>query len=305
MVTWQGSSPRSRPSASPARRRSPQRAGTEPGDDDHGQEEALVDAGGLVDAAEAELDPGIPCAAPDPAELDRARAERRRADQRMVEAVLEEGLGGPRHQALENELFRYAVLVLRHLLADGRLVSKASRLGAPPVPASAWLDFTADDREEFAHEMVIAALPGFARVVFEERRWKPGRGASLKTYFVNACILQFARIQAQWLASRQAVRPAGLELDPDAFPAAPDPAATVIVRDEVARVLSKMQDKQLREVMVLRGAGWTEKDAAREAGLTQKAAETRLARFRRTLREDREETGPHASRRSDTTQGGR
>ena len=148
----------------------------------------------------------------DAVERERMRAERRRFDQLLVEAVLEEGIGGPRHRALEDQLIRYAVRVLRHLLANGQLVSKATRLGRPPVPADAWLDFTDDDRQEFAQDMVATALPGFTRAVFEQRRWTPDRGASLTTYFVNACILQFARLQARWLGDRQAIRPSGLGL---------------------------------------------------------------------------------------------
>lgn len=301
MVTWQGSTPRS---WSSARRSSPEPADSPDGgeDPDCGEEEALRDAGGLTDEAEAEIAPGSPVSAPDAADRERLRA-----DQILVEAVLEQGLGGPRHRALEDALIRYAVPVLETLLADGRLVSKATRLRRPPAFPDAWLYFTADDREEFAHEMVANALPGFNRVVFEERRWTPGRGASLKTYFVNACILQFARLQEKWLDYRQVIRPVGLEFDPDASASSrvPDPAGTVIVHDEVNRLLAKIPDEQLRVVVILRGAGWTAEDAARQAGLTTKAAEGRLARFRKDLKEEWASTEPRAGRRSGTTQGGR
>ena len=152
--------------------------------------------------------------------------------------------------------------------------------------------------------MVASALPGFTRAVFEQRRWTPDRRASLKTYFVNACILQFARLQGQLLDHRQAIRPTGLEIDPDAFAPVPDPANMAVLQDEVHRMLSQIADERLRKVMVLRGAGWTAEDAAREAGLTTKAAEGRLARFRKNLKDERAGTEPHANRRSDA-QGGR
>jgi DNA-directed RNA polymerase specialized sigma24 family protein len=301
MVTWQGSAPRAWPSVSSARRSPPKPSGspcTEEGD--RSDEEALRDAGDLIGQAEAEIDPGGPAAAPD----DVSR-ERLRADRLLVDAVLEQGLGGPVHRALEDELIRYAVPVLRRLLADGRLVSKATQLRRPPARPDAWLYFTDDDRQEFAHDMVANALPRFTRVVFEARRWTPWGGASLKTYFVNACILQFARLQEKWLDDQKAVRPSGLEFDPDAFAAVSDPAVTVITQDEVSRLLLKVKDEQLVKVLLLRGAGWTAEDAAQQAGLTIKAAEGRLARFRKDLKEGRAGTEPRASRRSDTTQGGR
>ena len=209
--------------------------------------EALQAADRLADQAEAELAPGDPDAALEAADRERLHAERLRADQLLVEAVLEQGLGGPRHRALEEALIRYAVPVLRHLLASGHLVDKATRLGRPPAPQDAWLDFTDDDRQDFTHEMVASALPAFTRAVFEQRHWAPGRGASLRTYFVNACILQFARLQRQWLYNRQAIRPTGLEIDPDAH-ASPDPADTVIGQDEVRRMLSQIKDERLREL---------------------------------------------------------
>jgi hypothetical protein len=232
----------------------------------------------------------------DAGEREQLRAARLHADSLMVEAVLEQGLGGTRHRALEDALITYAVPVLQYLLSNGKLVSKATRLGAPPAPADAWLDFTEDDRKEFAQEMVATALPGFTRAVFEKRRWTPDRGAALKTYFVNACILQFARLQGQWLAHRKAIRPVGLEIDPDAFAPAPDPAVTVALQDEVDRVLSRITDNQLRQVIVLRGAGWSAEDAAQQAGLTPKAAEGRLARLRKNLKDERAATEPHATR---------
>lgn len=211
---------------------------------------------------------------------------RLRADRRMVDTVLEEGLGGPRHQYLQEELIRYAVPVLRQLLSDGRLAGKATRLGRPPAPADAWQDFTEDDRREFVQEMIVNALPRFDHAVFGDRRWTSAHGASLKTYFVNACILCFARLQDRWMHDRQALRPVGLEFDPDSAPSAPDSAATVAVQDEVRRLLRGVGDRQLQEVIVLRAAGWRAEDAAGEAGLTAKAAEGRLARLRQKLKKE-------------------
>jgi DNA-directed RNA polymerase specialized sigma24 family protein/transcriptional regulator with XRE-family HTH domain len=271
----------------------PQAAELAGGDPD---EEALQATDRLADQAEAELAPGNPDVALETAEHERARAERLRADQLLVEAVLQEGLGGPRHRVLEDALVRYAVPVLQHLLASGRVADMATRLHRPPTPQDAWLDFTEDDRQEFAIEMVASALPAFTRAVFEDRRWAPGHGASLRTYFVNACILQFARLQRQWLDHRQAIRPAGLEINPDAYVSAPDPADTVIKQDEVRRMLSQIEDEQLRELLMLRGAGWPAKEAAKMVGLTPRAAEGRLARLRRRLEGELAGTEPHAAR---------
>jgi DNA-directed RNA polymerase specialized sigma24 family protein len=300
MVTWQGSVPRPWPdprrrpsmSAAPAAREQDRKAGgTSLGASDERDQADL-------DQAEAALAPAL-------AGGDHDSVARLLGDQRVVQAILDEGLHGPRHQALEDMLIRYAVPVLRKLLADGRLVSRAIRLGRPAGSLGTLAELTEADREELVRDMVADALPVFTRAVFEDRHWTGARQASLKTYFVNACILQFAQLHRQWLDQRRAVQPAGLELDVASTRPVLDPAVTVALRDEVDRLLAGITDPQLREVLVLRGAGYTAEDAARQAGLTPKAAEGRLARLRQNLKGARRGADPSGSTRQDTNAEGR
>jgi hypothetical protein len=268
---------RTRRSRSSRQGSSPASGSTPDGGQDPAEAEALRETLGLVQEAEDALAPG------DPGQEQGDAAARLRADEFVVEAVLKEGLGGSKHRVLQDELCSYAVPVLQRLLADGRLMGKAARLGRPAGGPGTWLSFTADDRKEFALDMVGDALPVFNKAVFESRRWSPGQGASLKTYFVNACIMQFARLHARWLKDRQAVRLDDLEADSGIGSPAPDPADTVALRDEVHNMLANMKDSQLRETVILRAAGFTHDDAARRAGLTPRQAEGRLARFRAGL----------------------
>ena len=141
--------------------------------------------------------------------------------------------------------------------------------------------------------MVADALPVFTEAVFGQRRWSPARGASLKTYFVNACIRQFARPYGAWLDQRRVVQAAGLDIGPGSSHEL-DPAIAVVFRDEASRLLEKIPDRQTQEVLVLRAAGWSARDAAQQAGLTEKAAENRLARIRKALKEERNDSEPPA-----------
>jgi DNA-directed RNA polymerase specialized sigma24 family protein len=251
------------------------------GERDLDASETLQDSDARVKQAEATLAPGEPRS-----EHDAAR--RLHGDQLVVEAILDQGLHGPRHRELEEALIRYAVPVLLQQLAEGQIVSKATQLGRPPGDPEAWLYFTKADREEFAYDMVADALPVFTRKVFEEKRWSPDGGASLKTYFVNACTLQFSGLFRKWQDQRRTVRPVGLEVRPGNGSHAPSPALTVELRDEAASMLGKITDRQIQEVLVLRAAGYTAEDAARRAGLTVKAAESRLGRIRKGLKAGRD-----------------
>jgi hypothetical protein len=238
--------------------------------------------------------------APRPPDSD---VDRLLADQLMVDAILGQGLGGPRHQALEAALIQYAVPVLRELLrnpASGEIIAKAARPGRPASDSAAWLDFTEAECEEFARQMVADAMPVFTKAVFVKRKWSAywtdGQPASLKTYFVNACAMQFPALHRKWLKNRRA-QPAGLELDPGEAGAVRDTSVAVDLHEEALGLLKSIHDPKIREVLVLRAVGYTAAEAAQEVGLTEKAAENRLARSRKASKEERNESEPDVDQR--------
>src|SRR5947209_19576886 len=89
-----------------------------PGSEPDGSGRAWVPAK-AVREAEAEL-------AREDEDQDGDPDSRLAVDQLLVEAVLEEGLGGLRHQALNRELLRYAVPVLKQLVAHGQVRSSCN-----------------------------------------------------------------------------------------------------------------------------------------------------------------------------------
>jgi hypothetical protein len=286
MVTWKRDPSHSRPHRQ--QDSSPAASDTPDHDQRSGSSEALHEAVDLVQTAEAALAPGKVGQSP----ADAAR--RLQADLLMVEAVLEEGLGGPRHRKLQEELIRYGVPVLRQLLFDGRIISKCKQLGRPLNDTQAWLEFTEADRDELARDMVADGEPVFTMAVFRTRTWSAdwhdGQAASLKTYFVNACVLQFPALYGKWLRQRR-VSPAGLQVDAGGPETVRDISGTVDLNDEVRRLLRSIPDPKVREVLALRAIGYTAAEAARRVGLTEKAAEGRLARMRKALRK-KPELGP-------------
>jgi DNA-directed RNA polymerase specialized sigma24 family protein len=227
--------------------------------------------------AEAELAPG---------EEDQGggAGPRLSADQLLVDVVLDEGLDGPRHQALDCELTRYALPVLKQLVVSGQIRIRCYRLGRPISGLNELDRFTSHDLDDFAQEMVTRALPLFTKAVFVDRRWSPEGGASLTTYFINGCIRQFPDIYRKWRRDLQRYMPSGLDPDPDATSRTPDPAAVVADTDQAVRLMYQVP-AGLREVVARRAVGYTTPEAAAHAGLTPKAAEGRLYRLRKTLSE--------------------
>ncbi|WP_345475900.1 hypothetical protein [Actinoallomurus oryzae] len=246
-------------------------------DSDHcDDQDVLLETADLVEQIEEELAPSAP--------PDESDAEKRLAvDQLIVEAVLQQGLGGNRHQDLNAELIRYAVPVLKYLLQTGMIISKCKRLRREISDVDGLLELTAADRDDLAYEMVADGMLVFTRGVFEDRRWSPAGGASLKTYFVNACVMQFPSLYRKWWNHRRRVRPIGLLPDPDRHGGPIDPAVQVAAEDEASRVLKQIDDEKMRKVLSLRAIGFTATAAAKEAGLTPKAAESWMGRYRKNM----------------------
>ena len=286
MVTWKRDPSHSRP----GRQLDPSPAACDMPDDDRhsGSSEASHGGADLAQVAEAPLAPGEI----EVGESPDTAAGRLRADQLMVEAILEQGLGGSRHRELEDELIRYAVPVLRQFLRDGRIISMCAKLGRSPKDPLAWLEFTEADRDEFARDMVADATPVFTKAVFVTRKWSAdrtdGQAASLKTYFLNACAMQFPALYRKWLRHRRA-QPAGLQPDLGAAEAIRDTSGAVDLHDEVVRLLRQIQDPKIRKVLIFRAIGYPAAEAAEQAGLTEKAAESKLGRIRKAWREKAEQ----------------
>ncbi len=246
--------------------------------------EALDKAADLAQVAEAAL-------APD--EIDTGESlddtvRRLLADKQIVEAIIAEGLDGNRLRELQNELIRYAEPVLHQLLLDGRIISKCTKLRRPPGDTEAWLEFTRADRAELARDMIADAMPVFTKAVFEMRTWSPDPNASrktatLKTYFVNGCALQFPRLYQKWIKQRRE-QPAGLQPALDIVEAARGPSEIADLDDEASRLLRSIPDPQVREFLALRMIGYKTAEAAQRAGLTERAAENKLARIKRAMR---------------------
>lgn len=230
----------------------------------------------LIADAEAEL---VPEASGQPAHM--SKAERLKADHLLVTMVIEEGVGGPREAYLLQQLVQYARPVLKALLRDGRIFAKCSRLHRPVGDEISFLDWSDMDRDEIAHDMISDALPVFRKSVFEQRRWAPEKGASLATYFVNACALQFPAIYRKWNENRRRM----VSLEDEHIEAlsdgrSVDPALQAVTQDRLARALGPV-DPQIKNAVAYYAAGFTMKEAAERAGITEKRLEGALARLRK------------------------
>ena len=218
--------------------------------------------------------------------------ERIVADAKVVALLAQDEFSGRRWDVFLERLVEYAFPIIRSWIASGRIFRQGAEL-SPHYPTGVaisdlWDDDTVDD---LTQETLYYALPAFRRALMEGK-WEEGRGASLATYFVGMCILQFAnaykyRLKRTDLQPRLLGAGADLADEMDRLQASgADVAHAVVQRVFVEQFLQEMRDPQLRLVLLLRLQGYSYREAAERAGLTPKAAESRLARYRKNLLRD-------------------
>lgn len=134
-----------------------------------------------------------------------ARAEesllRRRSDHELVEALRADGFQGHEYKIFENELARYGLAVMPSWLATGHVFHLTARRGRPQEPSERELNEFAtspDARDELASAVVAETLPWFRDRALLQGQWSPDGGASITTYFMGACVLQFPNRLRSW-----------------------------------------------------------------------------------------------------------
>lgn len=121
------------------------------------------------------------------------RLERLAEDKELVETLVWRGYRGADWIAFRRALAEYGYQVVLAWCLSGKIFVECARKGfgairRPPRP----IDH--DDATELACETVAASLVYFRDRVLVPRSWDPARGASLKTFFVGACVLVFANV---------------------------------------------------------------------------------------------------------------
>jgi DNA-directed RNA polymerase specialized sigma24 family protein len=239
------------------------------------------------------------------AEIDERRSStepsrHRDADRALLEWLTAGGLETHRFRTyyprLAQGLMEYGWSVLVGWITTGRIFELCRELGRPVTRAG----LAADQRIELASETILAGHRLFLRLAVQEGRWRPESGRSLRAYFVGSCIREFPAVYRRWCATehRAAEVLGDRDVSDDLVQLAScdlDPAEEVETRDFVARVLDSAPDATLRALARYLAQGYTQTEAARRLGLTPKAAERRLARWRARIRRD----GPPYGRQRD------
>jgi DNA-directed RNA polymerase specialized sigma24 family protein len=219
---------------------------------------------------------------------------RRAADSRLVEYLRDRGFQGPAQDRLEAALAAYGYPVMMAWTRTGEIFKKVAEKGRPLAILGSGPGWSYDDRAELSAETVAHALVFFRTQILQAGRWDPGRGATIKTYFIGTCLHQFPNVYVRWDRERRRWHDNVLMMldDPDdpagvrTVPGFDDPADTVLGALQREQILAELaaRDPVLRRAVLLRHNGFSDVEAAKLLGLTPRALEGRWYRFARDLR---------------------
>jgi|HubBroStandDraft_5_1064220.scaffolds.fasta_scaffold44529_2 hypothetical protein len=217
-------------------------------------------------------------------------AQRRLQDRVWLDEVTALGFTGPLFEVYWQELAAYGVAVTMAWTRTGRISARCKAMGRPlQFSIEFGRGLSRDDRIEIAVETVARALNFFLDQVLKPGKWDHRRGASLKTYFVGACLLQFPNVFAVWASEQKrwhavndgTVSPDDAEAATARDLSRSDPTCEMVLRLAAAQdVLGTIKDAKLRAAVQMVARGFTFAEAARTLGLGPRVLEGRLYRLR-------------------------
>jgi DNA-directed RNA polymerase specialized sigma24 family protein len=224
---------------------------------------------------------------------ERARVEnaaRRLAERALVDELMAARFTGPMFDVTVNELAAYGIATLMAWMRTGEIFRQCLTRGRPLASADrSTAQWSRDDRLEIAIETTARALHYFIDEVLKPDRWNHRRGATLRTYFVGACLLQFPNIYELWMNEQKrwgVVELAEPDTEETGEPgggdrAWSDPTADeVIRRQQVNEILAGITDARTRKAAQMVMLGYEYADAGAQVGLSADAVGGRLYRLR-------------------------
>jgi RNA polymerase sigma factor (sigma-70 family) len=172
-------------------------------------------------------------------------------------------------------------------LHSGVFFERNSLTNTGRAVAGTTADIPRDELLHLAHDILLAGYRLFWEHGVQKRRWVRGKGASLKTYYLNACIREFPNIYRRWQRGQHRWRQ--VELAPDLVAIADTTTYedsgyasnnTVILRELLAHL--DPEDKLL--IWLKYVYGYSHNELAHIVGKTPKSIESAIYRAKKRMR---------------------
>jgi DNA-binding CsgD family transcriptional regulator len=222
----------------------------------------------------------------------RGADQARLSDIELIERVRAAGPGSAEAKFLSDVLLEQGLDVLRKLNGAKKLISEAQgklRGTMPPLPKN-WSSVA----DSIIYLAVSIAVKRFMQALFDNSKssWQPNGEASLRTYFVNGCLLSFTEVyrkdHAESNSGEILCADVHEEIGSDREDrrarrrATDDPESRAIDADRLRRVAPQLTDQE-KKFVVARAEGSTCSEIGDANGMTGDAVSSKLGRMRNRI----------------------
>ncbi len=209
-------------------------------------------------------------------QLLETNVDRLEADKKLVLGLALTGYIGAPWSLFANALAEYGFAVTRAWIADGSIFAQCAKKGRPVHRSIARVP--GDEIIELATETVGKAVHQFREKVLIPGLWDPSRGASLRTFFIGQCILQFPDVYRGW-EREQCLPPMsvvfGDDLTSGSIPAPPE------AQIDLSRWLARTSTSSPEFIRAAVAVGYSHAEIAKMLDTTVAGVEARLYRFKK------------------------
>lgn len=215
------------------------------------------------------------------------------ADRARFEELCRADFKGHAWKAFCDDLWEYAMPVLKAGMRTGSIFKWCwdhDIIVESTDDERRTLHGSMEDRDELAIESIAGAIVAFRKNTLERRRWKPTKRASLRTFFIGACLVQFGQVFRHWRRERvdrlagfgYGVAPALLASElADQLTA--DPEQYTITAELLTKCLKKA-DIEVKMSCYLVLQGHTLVETAELLGVSDRVIEGRFYRLRKHVK---------------------
>jgi hypothetical protein len=201
------------------------------------------------------------------------------ADVDLVQRLMFQGYQGRDWNRFATALAEYGIQVVYAWVKSGLIFRKCREKGFGGLLV---LGRKPDDTLELALETVGYAIAAFRENVLIPGRWDPARGATLKTFFIGQCLLQFPNVYRRWqgetgwslalvdpdVLARELTEERSLPIDVDR-------------KAELSRTWKQLRPGDRRTVSALEALDFDHAEIAEVFGVTKRALDSKLYRGRK------------------------
>jgi hypothetical protein len=215
--------------------------------------------------------------------FERSRAAehlaRLEADAELATQLMLSGYQGRDWEKFAQALAEYGVQVIGAWIGgrERLIFVKCAKKG---IGALVPVDYDEDEARGLANETVVRAIVAFRTKVLVPGRWRPAKGASLKTFFVGQCLFQFPNVYRKWQREQMKSRRAGYivrRMDLDFL----RPVTRVEIAAELRREIDKLSASGFDgpdALAIAQRFGYSLGELAEIVGTTERAIEGRIYR---------------------------